>query len=61
MCKLAPGALAPLFVSPRSIRAQDPRLFPKSDRILFQHDFIKDDNRGRSEDPNHILATATHF
>lgn len=36
-------------------------LFHKNDRILFQGDSITDGNRGRTEDPNHILGHGYAF
>jgi lysophospholipase L1-like esterase len=36
-------------------------IFKKDTRILFQGDSITDGNRGRSEDPNHILGHGYQF
>ena len=46
-----PGTSAPASPAPDSIPA-----FRHGSRILFQGDSITDGNRGRSDDPNHILG-----
>src|SRR5579864_9473297 len=41
--------------------SQDIPVFRKAMRILFQGDSITDGNRGRKEDPNHILGHSYVF
>src|SRR3982751_3727560 len=41
--------------------AEETPLFPSGARVLFQGDSITDGNRGRSEDPNHILGHGYAF
>ncbi|HZR16185.1 MAG TPA: GDSL-type esterase/lipase family protein [Verrucomicrobiae bacterium] len=52
--------LAALLISaaaPSLLGAVEPiSIFQPSTRILFQGDSLTDGNRGRSEDPNHILG-----
>src|SRR5579872_2075421 len=65
---LRPALFAALMVSTRGV-AQTPSdisvepvaIFQKDARILFQGDSITDGNRGRSEDPNHILGHGYGF
>ena len=53
--------MAMLFLSSKSVGQPSPSVeafptFRKGARVLFQGDSITDGNRGRSEDPNHILG-----
>jgi lysophospholipase L1-like esterase len=47
------GAFAQTAVA---VSSEPAPIFPRDARILFQGDSITDGNRGRSEDPNHILG-----
>lgn len=58
-----------ILAASATVRAAEPNLndvdfskiFPKNATILFQGDSITDGNRGRSEDPNHILGHGYAF
>lgn len=54
MCKIAAGLMAMAFAA--SAAAADVAVFNENARILFQGDSITDGNRGRNDDPNHILG-----
>jgi lysophospholipase L1-like esterase len=57
-CPLLALAVVVAFVSGSVLAAEpvDVPLFKENARVLFQGDSITDGNRGRNEDPNHILG-----
>ena len=58
----AVGLAAAMFgLCPRGHAAEPMAVFTQNSRILFQGDSITDGNRGRSEDPNHILGHGYAF
>ena len=54
-------AMIPFGIASAADGAIDMPVFAKEQRILFQGDSITDGNRGRSQDPNHILGHGYAF
>ena len=48
-------------IDPKTASSVPLPVLPKGSRVLFQGDSITDGNRGRNEDPNHILGHGYQF